>query len=287
MHTYKTTSQFIGRLIAIVFMLSACFVNASSHDFSAKISRDISYANESSPDAFRRLDVYLPAKTQRPLTALIWFHGGGLTSGSKDEAGNQAFAKFWQAQGIALIQVNYRLNPTVSYPTYIEDAAAAVSWVFEHAARLGIDTHHIYVGGHSAGAYLTNMVALDNRYLSAHNIQPKQIAGYISLSGQMSTHFTVRKEQNLNESALVVTEAAPFFYIKAEAPKILLLIGDNDWPARLEENQLAYAQFKQIAKTDQVSFSIIHNRTHTSIFENILREGDETATAIKQFMALP
>ncbi len=55
---------------------------------------------------------------------------------------------------MAVVAVNYRLYPKVKAPVYIEDAAAAVAWVFRHIEEYGGDPELIFISGHSAGGYL-------------------------------------------------------------------------------------------------------------------------------------
>ena len=89
-----------------------------------------------------------------------------------------------------VVAPNYRLFPKVKSPVYIEDAAAAVAWVFENIETHGGDPRQIFVSGHSAGGYLTSMVGLDKRWLATHNVDANRIAGLIPFSGHTITHFT-------------------------------------------------------------------------------------------------
>ncbi len=248
--------------------------------------RDITYAGTEAADNPRKLDVYLPAKTKKPFPLLVWYHGGGLTTGTKNYANDRRIADFWRSKGVAVVNVDYRLSPQVKFPAYIEDAAQATAWAVRNAEKLGADPKRIYVGGHSAGAYLATMQAMDERYLKAQGISTDVIAGFVSLSGQMTTHFNVRKERGLSDLPVVVDDAAPAYYIRKDIPRLLLLIGDHDWPARLEENQLMYAQFVQLAKTDKASFKVITNRDHNAIYDRIPEPKDEAYQAIAGFMGI-
>ncbi len=137
------------------------------------------------------LDIYYP-KNINNFPTIVWFHGGGLTGGEKEIP----FAL--KEKGFAVVGVNYRLSPKVKAPEYIDDAAAAVAWVFKNIKNYGGDTSLIFVSGYSAGAYLTNMIGLDKKYLAKHNIDANNIAGLISLSGQAITHFTIREERGIS-----------------------------------------------------------------------------------------
>ena len=108
-----------------------------------------------------------------------------------------------------MVGVNYRLYPKVKAPTYIEDAAAAVAWVFKNIASYGGDPDMIFISGHSAGGYLASMVGLDKSYLEKYNIDANKIAGGIPFSGHTMTHFSVREERGIVGTQPRLAEGAP------------------------------------------------------------------------------
>lgn len=177
------------------------------------------------------LDVYYP-KNSSGFATVIWFHGGGLTGGNKE------LPEELKNQGIAVISVNYRLGPKVISPKYIEDAAAAVAWVFKNIPAFGGDESLIFVSGHSAGGYLASMVGLDKKWLNTQGIDANKIAGLIPFSGQAITHFLVRKERGIPDTQPVIDELAPLFHVRADAPPLLLITGDRELEmlGRYEEN---------------------------------------------------
>lgn len=177
------------------------------------------------------LDIYYPANKKNVAT-LVWFHGGGLTGGEKE------LPEALKDKGICIVGVNYRLAPKIKAPAYIEDAAAAVAWVFMNIEKYGGDTSKIFVSGHSAGGYLTCMVGLDKKYLAAHNIDADRIAGLIALSAQTITHFNIRQQRGIKNTQPVVDELAPLFHVRPDAPPLLLITGDRELEmlGRYEEN---------------------------------------------------
>ena len=114
--------------------------------------------------------------------------------------------------------VNYRLYPKILTPVYIEDAAAAVAWVFNHIEEFGGDPDLIFVSGHSAGGYLASMVGMDKKWLQTHEIDANRIAGLIPFSGHTITHFTVRKERGIEGTQPVVDDLAPLYHVRKDAP---------------------------------------------------------------------
>lgn len=177
------------------------------------------------------LDIYYPINTKN-FPVVVWFHGGGLTGGEKE------IPQSLKEKGFAVVGVNYRLSPKVKAPAYIEDAAAAVAWVFKNINNYGGDTTLIFVSGYSAGGYLTTMIGLDKKWLAVHGVDANNIAGLVSLSGQAITHFTIREERGIPGTQPIIDEFAPLYHVRKEAPPLILITGDSELEllGRYEEN---------------------------------------------------
>ena len=229
------------------------------------------------------LDVYLP-KEGKDFATLVWFHGGGLTAGSKDADSTKKVAQGLAQSGVAVVVPNYRLSPQAKYPAYIEDATAAVAWTLQNIGKHGGDTKRVFVGGHSAGAYLTLMLGMDAHYLAAFGLKPQQLAGLVPVSAQVMTHYTVRKERGISKFSVTADEAAPVRYADVKnLPPILVLCADKDMPARAEENVYLVALMKG-AGNKRVTLQVIADRNHGSVGNNIANEGDPARLAILKFM---
>lgn len=196
------------------------------------------------------LDIYYP-KEAKNFATIIWFHGGGITSGNKE------IPKALMNKGFAVVGVEYRLSPKVTAPKYIEAAAAAVAWVFQHINNYGGNAHLIFVSGHSAGGYLGMMITLDKKYLYKYNIDANSIAALIPFSGQAITHFTVRNERGIKDTQPIIDEYAPLYYVRADTPPILLITGDREKEllGRYEENAYLLRMMK------------LTGNLHTSLYE--------------------
>jgi acetyl esterase/lipase len=227
-----------------------------------------------------KLDLYLPPGGKNFAT-LVWFHGGALKGGSKD--GSAAIARALAADGLAVASVNYRLSPKAAYPAYLEDSAAAAAWVRAHIAEHGGDPAKVFISGHSAGGYLTLMLAMDARWLKPHGLTPDSFAGYIPLSGQTMTHYTVREERGIGKETITADEAAPVYYCRKDTPPMLVLAADHDMAARSEENEYLVAVLKGTGDK-HVTFRQIPDRNHGSIASNIPKSGDPVRKAILDFI---
>lgn len=149
-------------------------------------------------------------------------------------------------KGFAVIGVGYRFSPKVKAPVYIEDAAAAIAWAFQHIGKYEGNTDLIFLSGHSAGGYLTMMVGLDKKYLSKYSIDANKIAGNIPFSGHTITHFTVRKEKGMNDIQPLIDEYAPLFFARPDASPLVLITGDPELEllGRYEENAYMWRMMK-------------------------------------------
>jgi len=178
-----------------------------------------------------RLDLYYPKKSTN-FPTVVWFHGGGL------RGGNRFIPKELKNKNIAIAAVNYRLYPKINSPVYIEDAAAAVAWVFKNIHKFGGDPDLLFVAGHSAGGYLTSMVGLDKKWLAKYKIDANKIAGLIPFSGHTITHFTVREERGISGKQPIIDNLAPLFYVRPDASPLILITGDRELElfGRYEEN---------------------------------------------------
>ncbi|CAB3717652.1 alpha/beta hydrolase [Paraburkholderia rhynchosiae] len=94
-----------------------------------------------------------------PAPALVYYHGGGFTVGSVDT--HDALCRMFARDGrCAVLSVDYRLAPEYRFPTAVDDAFDALTWLHAHAAEFGIDAKRLAVGGDSAGGTLATVCAV-------------------------------------------------------------------------------------------------------------------------------
>ena len=205
------------------------------------------------------LDIHYP-EGGKDLPVIVWFHGGGLTEGKRfipEELKNE---------GVVIVAPGYRLSPGVKSPVYVEDAAAAVAWVFGNIEKYGGSKKKIYLSGASAGGYLTCMVGLDKKYLAAHGIDADDVAGLLPLTPQTITHFTVRRERGLSNLQPVVDEMAPLYHVRKDAPPMLLITGDRElelW-GRYEENAY-FARMMKVVGHPRIELYELQGHNHGEV----------------------
>lgn len=180
------------------------------------------------------LDIFLPESDNFPV--FVYFHGGGLEAGNHH---NKPFIGDLVKRGIAVVSVQYRLYPTAKYPEFIMDAAASVAWTMNNIGKYG-KCEKFYIGGSSAGAYLSMMLCFDKRWLAPYKIEPADITGYIHDAGQPTKHFNVCREEGLDSRRVIIDETAPIFHIgtSAEYAPMIFIVSDDDMENRYEQTLL-------------------------------------------------
>ncbi len=234
----------VAALFAPAFQFSAGAAEpaASAAAASYVTETDLPYY-EKAPDAYAaercRLDVYRPLG-MTGFSTVVWFHGGGLTEGSKE------VPEHLRNAGIAVVAVNYRLTPRAATSDCIADAAAAIAWTLAHVEQYGGDPRRVFLSGHSAGAYLALMAAMDPRWLAPYHRSSADVAGVFALSGQTVTHMAERRARGIGAKQPVVDELAPLFHVRGDLPPILLVTGDRELEmnGRYEENALLWRLLK-------------------------------------------
>ena len=189
----------------------------------------------------QKVDITLPDSDG--FDTVLWFHGGGIENGHRkgDETPIGLVKK-----GIAVASAEYRMYPNAKFPEFVEDAAAAVAFVYRRAKELG-GNGRLFVGGSSAGAYLTMMLCMNPKFLYDVGLSRDDIAGFISDASQMFTHFNVLREMGMDTRLQHLDDKAPMYYVNAELKlrPLLLIYYTRDIPCRPEENELFYVSVKR------------------------------------------
>lgn len=149
---------------------------------SVTITKDISYAGI---EHFKqKLDLYVPiGKEQETLVAFV--HGGAWIS--SDRADFEPFGKHIAAIGLPIAILGYRLTiktdatPSV-FPDPVLDIALGIELLWENCQDLiGYRPKRLVLCGHSAGAQISGLLALDSKWLS--NGAWKWIEGVVGIEG--------------------------------------------------------------------------------------------------------
>ena len=223
-----------------------------------RMINDISYSTRE--HVRQKLDIYLPDAETFPV--LVFFHGGGIENG--DKSGLNWLGESLAKSGICTVCPNYRMYPDAVYPEFIRDAASAVAWVKKNIGTYG-SCKGIYVGGSSAGAYLSMMLAFDKKYLAVHKMTPLDISGFFHDAGQPTAHFNVLREKGINSRRVIVDETAPLYYVGTEEklPPMLFTVSTNDIKNRLEQTHLVISTLKNFGFEGEDWEERVLEGTHT------------------------
>jgi len=101
--------------------------------------------------AGRPARLYAPSADKLPV--MLYLHGGGFTIGDL-ETHDSLCRQLALRSGCAVLALDYRLAPEHRFPAAVDDAWAALAWLHEQAASLGLDGSRLAVGGDSAGGTL-------------------------------------------------------------------------------------------------------------------------------------
>lgn len=180
----------------------------------------------------RTLDVYVPTgakATAAPM--LIFFYGGNWRDG--DKAIYRFLGQAFAACGIVTIVPDYRLYPETRFPGFLDDGAAAVAWARANATRLGADPDRIYLMGHSAGAYIAAMLALDHQWLERAGVDRRAVRGLIGLAGPYDFLPLDANTSAIFGSAPDLAATQPVNFVTPGAPRMFLATAAWDrtvWP---------------------------------------------------------
>jgi acetyl esterase/lipase len=192
---------------------------------------------------------------QQKRPTVVYFHGGGWRSGSKEEA--VLLLLPFLEMGFNAVNVEYRLSTEAHAPAAVEDARCALRWVRANADEYGFDTDRILLTGHSAGAHLALMAGLaraddgfDRRCPAAprmdgtdgetaHPVQPDMpVAAIINwfgitdvadlLDGPNTKGYAVEWIGAAPHRVERAERVSPLTYVRDDAPPVLTIHGDAD-----------------------------------------------------------
>ena len=145
------------------------------------------------PSQRHLLDIYAPLAggAAGPPPVVLFLYGGSWRNGARAQ---YRFVGAWLARaGFVAAVADYRLFPEVRFPGFVEDCAAALAFLGRHAGQHGGDPGRLFLMGHSAGAHMAMLLAIEPAYLVGAGADPDRLAGVVGISGPYDHDFgTVR-----------------------------------------------------------------------------------------------
>lgn len=178
-------------------------------------------------DPRQRLDVYAPVDGGGNNPVLVFFYGGSWASGFRQ--GYAFAAKAFASRGYTVVVPDYRLVPDVHFPAFVEDGASAVAWTLANIAQHGGDPARVSLMGHSAGAHIAMMLALDTQWLKAAGVDPKAIRAAVGLAGPYDFYpFTYAATRAAFGHVPDGRLTQPINFARPDAPPIFVAHGADD-----------------------------------------------------------
>jgi arylformamidase len=192
------------------------------------------------PGAGETLDVFpatVPGSAAAPV--LVFIHGGYWRS--LDKADHSFVAPSFNAAGAMVVIPNYALCPAVSIEHIVLQVAAAVAWVWRHAATFGGDPGRIALAGHSAGGHLATMLLSCRWKELAVDLPLQPLAGALSISGLYDLEplrHTPFLQADLQLTPASVARLSPAFFPRPKGTRLYATVGSEESEEFLRQNRL-------------------------------------------------
>lgn len=240
------------RKTAISVFVMFFFLTAFSEErpFGVTVLKDIEYVPGGG--SLQSLDLYLPAATGRAVPLVVFIHGGGWHSGSKDGCP----AQFMAEHGYTVASINYRLLPDAIFPAQIEDCRAALRFLRAHAAEYGINPDKVAACGGSAGAHLASLLGtaaaadfstvpagvLDDASIRVQCVIDRYGPADFTLGGKVPAKLKLLGSCASETEALAKGRwASPVTYVSSSTPPFRIEHGDADKSVALEQSHAMLA----------------------------------------------
>lgn len=176
------------------------------------------------------MDLYVPAAAERPPPVVVFFYGGGWKAG--DRAMYRFVGRYLAACGFLTIIPDYRVWPETGFDGFMKDSAAAVAAARREAPRYGGDPSRLFLMGHSAGAHIAAMLALDPAWLAGADVDTRTaLSGVVGLAGPYD--FLPLNDPVLEQIfAPVGPRTQPITFAANATAPFLLLTGADDQTVR-------------------------------------------------------
>lgn len=196
-----------------------------------------------------KLDVYQPRGLKAPNPTLVYIHGGGWVSGTKEGASLQVLP--WLEMGWTVVNVEYRLGRNSLAPAAVEDCRCALRWVIRNAKQYNFDVNKIVLTGHSAGGHLSlitgmlpSAAGLDRQCPGSFSKPPDaasdelKVAAIVNwfgitdvgdlFNGPNAQGYAIAWFGSLTNRDEIARRVSPLTFVRAGLPPVLTIHGDAD-----------------------------------------------------------
>lgn len=225
-----------------------------------------------------KLDCYAPEGPSQE-TLIVWVHGGAWRAGSKSDMPLAELA----ARGYAIASVDYRLSPVAPFPAQVHDIKAAIRYLRANAKTLQLPTKRVVIAGGSAGGHLAALVGVTNGHqelegtVGEHREASSHVDAIVSFYG-MSNLTTILDQSTPHGLRVRVPAldlllggqpadkpdlarlASPVFHVDASDPPLLLLHGDQDPQAPINQSHELHGKYQAVKRPCE--FVVLYGSQH-------------------------
>lgn len=193
-----------------------------------------------------QLDIYRPTEIpEQGCPVVLQIHGGAWMIGSKE---HQALPlmHLLASKGWICVAINYRLSPSVSFPTHLEDCKRALCWIRTEGHSYGMNPGFVAVTGGSAGGHLSALMGLTGNYPELQKDYPQVdtcvqavvpfygaydfLARFDDTNRELFTRFIHRRiiYESPEEKPELWDLASPITHIRPDLPPFMIVQGEID-----------------------------------------------------------
>jgi len=238
---------------------------------------DLNYATVDGQEL--KLDLHLPAASSDPPGVIVWVHGGAWRAGSRKDMPLGALVD----TGFAVASVDYRLSTQARFPAQVHDIKGAIRFLRAKQTEYGYNAGRLIIAGGSAGGHLAALVGVTNGHevlegtVGEHRDQGSEVQAIVSFYG-MSNLTSILSQStphglNVRVPALqlllggppdeepdLARLASPVFHVDDHDPPLLLLHGDQDPQAPINQSHELHGRYKEVHRP--CHFEVIHGAKH-------------------------
>jgi acetyl esterase/lipase len=220
-----------------------------------------------------KMDIYPPQNAEAPAPVVVYVHGGGWMSGSKNDDIARTFFGELTQRGYLVASLNYRLAPKYLFPAQIEDVKCAIRHLRANAASYNLDPDHIGAMGGSAGGHLVSLLGTTDPSLGwdtgEYPGQSSRIQAVIHMYGPSDLLALFKNWQQpvgeqvfgaASNSDPLLDQYSPVTYITPDDPPFLILQGVQDGVVPTEQAQILYDRLS--AAGVPVQLVLVENAGH-------------------------
>ncbi|MCM2317062.1 MAG: alpha/beta hydrolase [Thermoanaerobaculia bacterium] len=218
--------------------------------FEVTVARDVEYCRTGSRALLAHAVDPVTGAGSAPRPAIIWVHGGGWRSGTRDQG--LVRVEPLARRGWFGLTIEYRLSDEATFPAQIEDVKCAVRYLRANAAQLNVDPDRIAMWGASAGGHLVALTGV-----SADRPELEGVGSWLGVSSRVQAvvdwygpsdlpnmesqglpcagdHSSASSPEGLMLGCALAScpdkarAASPISYVSADDPPMLIQHGTDD-----------------------------------------------------------